>query len=567
MVKRAWPIIREGMMRLFNAALEHGHFPRRWKRGELVIIKKAGNRDFSDPGSYRPICLQPVFGKVLETLVITRVMIRLRTQGRMSGDQYGFTEGRSVTDAINRAMEVTEMANEKYVLGIFLDIQGAFDNVWWPYVMHRLKEMDCLRNLYRIILDYFRDREVTLRANYYTQRKFAEKGCPQGSVMGQHLWNIVLDEVLKRNENVEKIAFADDCLLIVKDGSRLSLERKAQQAIDEITDWCARAKFKLSAPKTEMMFFKGKMDAERPPRIKINGTRIALKEKVRYLGVVLEGNRLKVNFNPHCQSAAVTAIRNYGRLRQLMGTGQSGYHQRAMLTLYKGAIVPILTYACSAWGDRITYIDKRALIRAQRNALRGITRMYSTTPTNSITVLTGLLPVDLLALQQQLRGMIRRGLTVKIGETVWTERGVRNDPDGVEKDLENWIVGQWQERWNTSATGLWTKEFFPVVNNKIRWKIIKDNDLCQMITGHGDFHAYLHRFGFRDNPACVCGEPETPKHMIDECPRYKLARFCLQQEIEATTGVTRWPVDRQILVNECLEHFQRFIHKIRKIRK
>lgn len=43
-------------------------------------------------------------------------------------------------EAITKFREkVEQMSEKKYVLAIALDISGAFDNVWWPNVMHELK--------------------------------------------------------------------------------------------------------------------------------------------------------------------------------------------------------------------------------------------------------------------------------------------------------------------------------------------------------------------------------------------------------------------------------------------
>lgn len=43
-------------------------------------------------------------------------------------DQYDFRKGRSTKNAVNRAMDVVHAINAKYVLKLFIDIKGVFDN-------------------------------------------------------------------------------------------------------------------------------------------------------------------------------------------------------------------------------------------------------------------------------------------------------------------------------------------------------------------------------------------------------------------------------------------------------
>lgn len=54
---------------LYNGCLTYSCFPTIWKHGLIRAILKNTTKDPSDPKSYRPICLLPFLGKVLEKLV------------------------------------------------------------------------------------------------------------------------------------------------------------------------------------------------------------------------------------------------------------------------------------------------------------------------------------------------------------------------------------------------------------------------------------------------------------------------------------------------------------------
>ena len=57
---------------LYNILIYRGHYPMVWKRAMGLMILKP-NKKKSDPGSFRPISLLCNLGKVLESIVTTRL--------------------------------------------------------------------------------------------------------------------------------------------------------------------------------------------------------------------------------------------------------------------------------------------------------------------------------------------------------------------------------------------------------------------------------------------------------------------------------------------------------------
>ena len=81
MVQRAWPIISPSITNFMNAYLNKEVFPTAWKNGKVIIIRKGGDRDPTDPKAYRPIMLLPVLGKLLEKLFTGRLMSLFQKSG------------------------------------------------------------------------------------------------------------------------------------------------------------------------------------------------------------------------------------------------------------------------------------------------------------------------------------------------------------------------------------------------------------------------------------------------------------------------------------------------------
>ncbi|GBP41530.1 hypothetical protein EVAR_20336_1 [Eumeta japonica] len=44
-----------------------------------------------------------------------------------------------------------------------LDLEGAFDNAWWPALETQLRAENCPVNLHGMVRGYLRDREVVVR--------------------------------------------------------------------------------------------------------------------------------------------------------------------------------------------------------------------------------------------------------------------------------------------------------------------------------------------------------------------------------------------------------------------
>ena len=117
------------LCKLFNECLLQGRIPNRFKFANIVVLSKGEDKDPKMVKSYRPICLLNVFGKVQERLLSKRLREHRLLHG-ISDMQFGFRKGKSAQDAINLALESVHGSDAKYIVGIFIDIAGAFDNLW-----------------------------------------------------------------------------------------------------------------------------------------------------------------------------------------------------------------------------------------------------------------------------------------------------------------------------------------------------------------------------------------------------------------------------------------------------
>jgi len=159
-IKAAWPAISDHMLRLVNNCLRFATFPDPLKVAKIVVLLKNKDKDPLIPKSYRPVSLLPVLGKILEE-VICNIMER-EIGSLLSIDQHGFRPGKSTTSALDEVKEWTSQ-NGRHVLGCFLDISGAFDNVRWPSLIEDMRSLRCSPSIIAITMSYLSDRIATYR--------------------------------------------------------------------------------------------------------------------------------------------------------------------------------------------------------------------------------------------------------------------------------------------------------------------------------------------------------------------------------------------------------------------
>ncbi|KAF0724112.1 Uncharacterized protein FWK35_00024075 [Aphis craccivora] len=218
-------------------------------------------------GQNGPICRLNTVDKFFERLIKTRIKKRLEEAGDLDDRQYGFRKGRSTVDAIRRVFDVVEGAgsgqlyNRKLCAVVALDVSNAFNSARWPRIVKAMKDMPPY--LVGIIESYLSDRTVVHGENSTP----TTCGVPQGSVLGPLLWNMMYDELLQvdtgGNErgmsSTELVAFADDVAVVATGHTTWILETVINQALDIVAEWMIDA-----------------------------GSRIEVKESIRYLEVVLE---------------------------------------------------------------------------------------------------------------------------------------------------------------------------------------------------------------------------------------------------------------------------------------
>ena len=140
-VKMVFKAVPKTMTQMYNECLKTGHFPKKLKMAKILMITKPGREGNSEPSMYGPVSLLNTEGKIMEKLLIQRIMHHLYKTEALNGNQYGFTPQKNMVDA---AMEVKQFIEPHLKRGgvaimASLDIQEAFGSAWWPTILKGLR--------------------------------------------------------------------------------------------------------------------------------------------------------------------------------------------------------------------------------------------------------------------------------------------------------------------------------------------------------------------------------------------------------------------------------------------
>ena len=150
--------------------------------------------------------------------------------------------------------------------------------------------------------------------------------------------------------------------------------------------WCSNHKLILSKEKTVALMLKGKFDRERRPRIPFLDTHLKFKDEVTYLGVLLtEGLSITAHAKYVANKAKIVMNNMAGVTKSNWGVGY-----RELLKIFRGAFVPVITYAASAWALKLNKAQIRIFKASQRKAATRCIRAYNTISEPAALVIAGM---------------------------------------------------------------------------------------------------------------------------------------------------------------------------------
>lgn len=181
---------------IFNLIVATGHYPDCLKIAKISPVFKAG--DTAIPCNYRPIATLSVFTKVLEKLLVSRMVSFFENNNILYNLQYGFRRGCNTSTAIVELVDfvISNIEAKRLVGGLFLDIQKAFDTLDHHILLDKLERYGIRGIAKRIIESYLSNRKQYVAiGNSKSELKTTDIGVPQGSNIGPLLFLIYVNDL------------------------------------------------------------------------------------------------------------------------------------------------------------------------------------------------------------------------------------------------------------------------------------------------------------------------------------------------------------------------------------
>ncbi|GBM24532.1 Retrovirus-related Pol polyprotein from type-1 retrotransposable element R1, partial [Araneus ventricosus] len=392
------------MLDIFNLCFAFNYFPMCLRNARVFFLLKSGK----DPGicsSYRPVCLLPTLGKIVERLFLLRLNRWLDQNNIIHDKQYGFLEGKSCDLAISDIVEtIKSRVPTEHLALVSLDISSAFDNMNWPVLFNIFNDINLPAFYRNFIYYYLCERKVFYVNEVFETSRSCYRGCPQGSVIAPIIWNIYINRVLNINEGELLVqAFADDLALLVGGNTARVLERNTNTALDKVSSLLDTLRLNLSVQKCQAIVFRSHISQKlskrnstilnRKPTFKINNHSIKVTDSLKILGITIDN---KLTWTQHIDSLHDKMLVLTTNFSQILKADWS-LDKNLIKAWYITTIEKALTYGASVWGGALTRAQITRLHSIQRIFLLKLTRGYRTTSTNVLNVLTGLPPLHIIA--------------------------------------------------------------------------------------------------------------------------------------------------------------------------
>ena len=407
-LKNLGPRALERLTHIYKASYLLGYVPYEWRRARVIFIPKEGKKDYSNPRSFRPITLSSFLVKGLERVLLWELNDTSLSSNPLSENQHAFRRGKSTETALSNMVEYIERALIKgeYALGVFLDIQGAFDNVKPESIVEGMRTKNIDSAMIKWYQHYLLNRQIEVDYEGVRMERKLTLGTPQGGVLSPLMWNLVFEDLLSKYEEgfVRICGFADDAALVTTGSNLRVLHSRMQKAINTALEWGRQNGLTFSPPKTVAVLFHRKIKIEQPPPILMGTEEVNYSDKVRYLGVTMDR---QLGWKPHVKQKIQAAKGHLLKLKNAMGK-LWGAPPKLTRWLYTGIVRPALTYGALVWHGacRDAYII-RELRKLNRLALMSLGHFRHSTPTAGLEVINHVMPLDLWINYEAISGYVR----------------------------------------------------------------------------------------------------------------------------------------------------------------
>lgn len=241
-------------------------------------------------------------------------------------------------------------------------------------------------------------------------------------------------------EDIELIAYADDIAVVARASVTIRVGKLLEETTEGVMDWLAGISIELALQKFELILPTRKRK-HNTLEVRIRGHTVVSRPTVKHLGITIDN---KINFKAHAASVAKKSEISINALRAILpNVGGLGQHARRLL-----AQVPhsVLLYGAPLRSGNMSAGGLKLLSQCQRRIALRVATAYRIISSDALLVLAGIPPIDLMASERA---------------ELYEERRAGRIVSKTRVEAKRRVILTWQERWNASEKGAWTRRLIP----------------------------------------------------------------------------------------------------------
>ena len=301
----------------------------------------------------------------------------------------------AVLDVIDECY--SNIDNKEIVVGIFFDLQKAFDTVNHNILVIKLQYYGIRGLMLEWLQSYLSMRQqFTIVNGVRSSLKVNDCGVPQGSVLGPLLFLLYINDLPSCVPEAKLKLFADDTNLFLADTNLTRLEYTANICLKNMEQWFIANKLSLNVDKTYYSIFCGRklFDVNRSLNLFMCNQRLSRVSSCKFLGIVIDE---KLTWSLHVNHIKTKIFKFIGIFYKI----RSWIPVECLKMLYFSFIYPHLLYGIEIYAN-CSHTTLQSLHVLNNRILRVLLNKPVRSPVNELYINFDTLPLHLLFEKQVL---------------------------------------------------------------------------------------------------------------------------------------------------------------------